>query len=361
MLNHQAQFAIAVKEIYKPISGRMSDVDSLKPEGNPDGVLACEEYETIVEELKETLSPELEMIETRVVKPAQELLDIFKLIRKVNLKRDHKQLDYDRHRTTLKKLQDKKDKTLKDEKALYRAEADVEQATQEYEYYNDLLKADLPRLFQLESEFIKPLFQNFYYMQLNIFYTLNERMSRCDIPYFRLDRDILEAYHEKKGNVQEQAELIGICKYKLARGPSKFDKSKLPPSPSSSKFSEHQRASSLSETNGSESLPPYSPGGTINSAAGDSNSALGRSYTTGTTSSARKPPPPPPTKPSTLKAPKEVAVALYDYVAQAEGDLSFKAGDRIEVVQRTASENDWWTGKVNGAQGVFPGNYTKLE
>lgn len=48
-------------------------------------------------------------------------------------------------------------------------------------------------------------------------------------------------------------------------------------------------------------------------------------------------------------------VALYDFEAQADGDLSFKSGDRIELVERTDSSEDWWTGKVDGRQGVFPG------
>ena len=48
-------------------------------------------------------------------------------------------------------------------------------------------------------------------------------------------------------------------------------------------------------------------------------------------------------------------VALYDFEAQADGDLSFKTGDRIEIVEKTGSVEDWWTGKLNGQQGVFPG------
>jgi SH3 domain len=48
-------------------------------------------------------------------------------------------------------------------------------------------------------------------------------------------------------------------------------------------------------------------------------------------------------------------VALYDFEAQADGDLSFKTGDRIEIVEKTESAEDWWTGKLNGQQGVFPG------
>lgn len=134
MLDHQIEFSQAVAEIYKPISGRMSDPDSIIPEGNPEGIRACEEYESIVRDLKATLQPELEMIEQRVIAPADQLLEVVKVIRKVLLKRAHKQLDYDRHRVALKKLQDKKEKTLKDEKAVFKAENDVEQATQDFEY-----------------------------------------------------------------------------------------------------------------------------------------------------------------------------------------------------------------------------------
>lgn len=48
-------------------------------------------------------------------------------------------------------------------------------------------------------------------------------------------------------------------------------------------------------------------------------------------------------------------VALYDYDAQQEGDLSFRKDDRIELVERSENVNDWWTGKLHGRQGVFPG------
>jgi amphiphysin len=86
----------------------VSDPDSFVQEGNVEGIRACEEYIIIVKELQDTLKPELEMIESRVIKPADELLEIIKQVRKIAVKRDHKQLDYDRHRTALKKLQDKK-------------------------------------------------------------------------------------------------------------------------------------------------------------------------------------------------------------------------------------------------------------
>ena len=371
MLNHQIEFSKAVAELYKPISGRVSDPDSIIPEGNPEGIRACEEYEGIVRELQATLQPELEMIETRVIGPANQLLEIVKIIRKSAVKRQHKQLDYDRHRATLKKLQDKKDKTLKDEKALYKAESDMEQATQEFNYFNDLLKDELPKLFTLEREFIRPLFQSFYYMQLNVFYTLHEKMQAINIGYFDLTLDVEGAFEKKRGDIKEQAEALSIVHFKTTGGlknkGSRFGSGasgRLAIDSKSASGSPSRRPTLDSESN---PPPPYSANSLapVSSPTPSSVSAsMGRANSTGGQwGSAAKAkgaaPPPPKPKPSRLSgAPNaEMATALYDYEAQAHGDLSFSAGDVIEIVQRTANENEWWTGRVSGREGQFPGEF----
>lgn len=358
MLNHQIEFSQAIQEIYKPISGRMSDPNSIIPEGNPEGIRACEEYEAIVRELQATLKPELEMIEQRVIAPADQLLEVIKVIRKVAVKRQHKQLDYDRHRATLKKLQDKKDKTLKDEKALFKAENDVEQATQDYEYFNNLLKDELPKLFALEAEFIRPLFQSFYYMQLNVFYTLHEKMQAINIGYFNLTLDIEEAFEMKRGDVQEQAEALSIVHFKATggiktqRGVSRYSSSAKAKEAEAGKssYSSYRRTANP-EDGVANPPPPYSPAG--------SASSMPSSPALGAAAAAKGKPPPPKPKPSRLSgAPAaETVTALYDYEAQAEGDLSFMTGDLIEIISRTQNENEWWTGRVNGKQGQFPGEW----
>lgn len=363
MLDHQIGFSKACAEIYKPISGRASDPDSYVIDGNPEGIRACEEYEAIVHDLKASLQPELEMIESRIVKPADELSEIIKIVRKACVKRDHKQLDYDRHNATLKALMDKKEKSLKDEKALYKAENSVEVATQEYEYFNNLIKEELPELFRLEKEFILPLFQSFYYMQLNVFYTLHEKMQSIDIGYFNLTLDIEDAFQEKRGDIQQQVEALPITKFKTTGGPRK-------PLKYGNKLAlENGRAGSskLAIENGtadgdespsrrfsSDNPPPaYS--------SGLAESSLGRASSTGSnwTSAAKSKgaPPPPKPKPSRLSHATgvETVTALYDYEAQAEGDLSFSAGEAIEIVSRTDNTNEWWIGKIGVRQGQFPG------
>ena len=308
-------------------------------------------------ELQETLQPELDMIETRVISPANQLLEIIKVIRKVSLKREHKKLDYDRHRATLKKLQDKKDKSLKDEKALYKAENDAEQATLEYNRYNDLLKDELPRLFTLEAEFIRPLFQSFYYMQLNVFYTLHERMQSMNINYFDLTLDVEEAYEAKRGDVKERAEELMIVRFKATGGLRPGSKLAAP---NKDKLAQENKSNNSSLRTSLDTLdnppPPYSP----STPAG--SMSLGRANSSAVNSSLAaaaklKPAPPPPKpKPSRFSGqPVETVTALYDYEAQAASDLSFSAGDVIEIAHRTNNENEWWMGKINGREGQFPG------
>lgn len=349
MLDHQIEFSQAIQEIYKPISGRMSDPNSIIPEGNPEGIRACEEYEAIVRDLKATLQPELEMIEQRVIAPADQLLEAVKVMRKVVIKRGHKQLDYDRHRATLKKLQDKKEKTLKDEKALYKAENDVEQATQDFEYFNNLLKDELPKLFALEAEFIRPLFQSFYYMQLNVFYTLHEKMQAINIGYFDLTLDIEAAFEKKRGDIKEQAEALSIVHFKTTGGPkrnstigaSKYGSIK---GKAESKYGQNHDP----EAGEAHPPPPYSP---VTNGSAPSSPSLSSQI------AAKSKPPPPKPKPSRLSGvpAAETVTALYDYEAQAEGDLSFTTGDVIEILSRTQNENEWWTGKIGAKQGQFPG------
>jgi amphiphysin len=353
MLNHQIEFSKAVEEIYKPISGRVSDPNSTKPEGNPEGIQACEQYRDVVRELQETLKPELEMIETRIINPADELLTVIKSIRKMATKRDHKQLDLDRHTSSLQKLQNKKERSVKDEKNMYTAENNVEIAKQEYDYFNDMLKEELPKLFELEAEFIRPLFQSFYYVQLNIFYTLYTRMEEMKIPYFDLSSEIEECFHTKRGDIQERTEEIPVTHFRVGHAKNKLEMTKR-------RYGKDQASSPSSATSASaEAPPPYSPA----SASGSPASG----YTpTGKEANLYQQQPPPAQPQAAAAAPAaaggatEWCTALYDYSAQAQGDLSMRAGDRIEIIQRTQDTNGWWTGRLNGQVGIFPGNYVQL-
>lgn len=77
------------------------------------------------------------------------------------------------------------------------------------------------------------------------------------------------------------------------------------------------------------------------------------------TSNGRAPPPPPP-PPAAKAAPlKPIYVAMYDFQGQTSGELSFSAGDVIDITQKET--NGWWLGKKDGKEGWVPENYVKEE
>lgn len=56
----------------------------------------------------------------------------------------------------------------------------------------------------------------------------------------------------------------------------------------------------------------------------------------------------------------DVVYALHDFGAENEDELSFKSGDKIEVVEKDDEFGDgWWQGHIgNGKVGLFPRDYT---
>lgn len=69
----------------------------------------------------------------------------------------------------------------------------------------------------------------------------------------------------------------------------------------------------------------------------------------------KKPPPPPPKRMPSNQG--FWVTALYEFAGQGQGDLVFREGDRIKVVKKTDSTDDWWEGELRGVQGSFPANY----
>lgn len=65
----------------------------------------------------------------------------------------------------------------------------------------------------------------------------------------------------------------------------------------------------------------------------------------------QRPPPPPNAPPIYFRG----VVALFDCDADADGELSFRQGDVITLLDD--SDRDWWKGELRGQVGLFPANY----
>ena len=88
-------------------------------------------------------------------------------------------------------------------------------ATNEYDYINSTMKSELPRFMVMATQFIDPLSHSFFYMQLNIFYLLLEKLSgfaegRYDVsvPAHQIAAD----YEERRTDAWSQIEELNITK-----------------------------------------------------------------------------------------------------------------------------------------------------
>lgn len=66
-----------------------------------------------------------------------------------------------------------------------------------------------------------------------------------------------------------------------------------------------------------------------------------------------------PTRPPLQRG--RIVVALYNYTARDVSDVSFKKGDRMEVIDD--SDGDWWTvvHLAKREEGLIPGNFVAPE
>lgn len=70
---------------------------------------------------RDEVLPELDVVDRDIVRPLMELTEILKTIHKTMTKRDHKLIDYDRHRIALQKLNQKQERSFSEEKQVFKA------------------------------------------------------------------------------------------------------------------------------------------------------------------------------------------------------------------------------------------------
>ncbi|KAI8344566.1 hypothetical protein BC941DRAFT_408985 [Chlamydoabsidia padenii] len=348
---HQAGMASYLATIYDPYIGAPAVEGTIQkrvPSSSPDAIQAVNDAEAALGYCRDEVLPELDGLDRDVTRPLLELMEIGKTIQKTIVKRSHKMIDYDRHRLALSKLNTKQDRSFSEEKQIFKTETALETATQDYEYLNSMLKEQLPHYFYLQSQFIQPVFEKFYQIQARIYgmiYARCHELLNANPQHFITHQyGIEDGFQYRKSQYDVRAEMENMDLLKSG------GKAWLAVSggANNSRLSLKERAALREqEKAGVGKLAITGP-----PAYGVSDNKLGQ-------------------QPSSLPPPPAIAnrmggnniptvhyvVALYDYQAQAEGDLSFRKDDKIELVERTMDQNDWWTGTLNGQTGIFPGNY----
>lgn len=394
MLAHQNDFLNSIERLYSPITGRPGG-DADDGDGHVEALAACKQYREQIQAIQELIRPEHEMIETKILRPVDELLVLIRKAQKMFTKREHKLLDLERQTEALHKLQDKSERNPKQEEKMFKVENDYEMAKEQFSYYDELIKNELPKLFKLEGEVIEPMFQSFYFMQLNIYYTMHTRMADAKIAYFDMETDIVAAYRQKQGTVREQVEAIPIVCFNSegsfggrqkhdewdGLGDGDYPGPRAGPRSNRSSYDRVERARTSAEPEPVRPVPPArfpdekEAPPTYNESVDDAPKpprrpaaarpdapAVSKAVEAGVVDSGPPPPPPrrveggpppPPVRPSTC-------VALYDYAAQNSNELSLRKGDVVRVVDQGHSKDDWWLGELNGVEGYFPGSFVEL-
>ncbi|CAJ0896846.1 5894_t:CDS:2, partial [Entrophospora sp. SA101] len=224
-------------------------------------------------------------------------------------------------------------------------------ATQEYEYYNNLLKKELPLFFDYMIEFIEPVFESFYRIQIRIFRHSIKRLEKVvDKSDIDIDSSIVDSYDERVEDAKNQIQSLTLLNREAKLAKSNPENVRL--RKHASKRDENGNDHDSDSNNNTYSATPSVSArkASFNSMNSSSNSKL-------FPVNKKIPSPIPPPIPAKPKI--AYVKALYDYDAQADGDLSFHKGDKIEVLKRTPNTDDWWEGKLNGVTGIFPGNYVE--
>lgn len=265
------------------------------------------------------------MIDRKIVMPSKDLLEIHKMVNKTIVKRDHKKIDYDRHSDSLRKVK----ASSEDERKVIKAQNTVDVAFAEYEKYNMLLKSELPVYIQLRIDFIDPILLSMLEFQNTLFSEMCRNLeplkSATDMRFSAMDG--FEIQKESINAMFNEITLLSAPitgkQHRKGGETGEFDDD-FDGEDTNPFNSYHETGETIAVTN------PFFPNPRENS-----NN------------------PPAPNK-------RQLAVCLYDFEPQQEGDLKIRKGDQIEVLERTADTNGWWRGRsLNGEEGLFPGNYVK--
>jgi hypothetical protein len=406
-LTHQHRIFEEFETLYTPIVGAGDDYHGHVAVLTPEPLLRrTNRIQSEYAELKRDLTEDLSQVEDRLIKPAQSAKDDLHLFKKTIKKREDRKLDFERYQSRVDSALKKTKRSERDNAALSKAQSDLSVATEAYQAADEHLRSCLPRLltsvFSLLPHFLAAQIQiqngllGHYYTMLHS-YCSDEGFPSPAPP---MD-EVIRLWDDAFKPVQQEAESLPFLAngkavrlpmnqenghghghangYRRPSATSAFNRTQsvsparaLPPSPSyDSKpkiASSPSGLSLLSPPTPQEPIPSPSPSVSVYqtpmsfSPAGPNADYFSRDRqpSTASLSSAvsiaqkKKPPPPPPRLPS---QPSLFVTALYDFDGQSVGDLIFREGDRIRVLKKTESTDDWWQGELRGTKGPFPANY----
>jgi len=268
--------------------------------------------------------------------PMSEYKGQYKIMNDRCNEREKRRIDMDRFRTEVKNLTEK---PHKDASKLPNAQSKYNAARAGYEELNKEVIRDMNLLYQDRVCFTDPILATFFGAQTTYYEVSSQQLGSVSHLVSHIDKTAIHRHARVISEVSVAQTTVAVA------------------APASSAYP----PSSTHPTYTSTTAPASQPG----------------SYTTQTTTTyvasyqttpVQSPPyqsapvqSGPPARPQSIvqSAPaKRYAVALYPFTAQNPVELSFNYGDRIAIISQ---QGEWWTGELNGKQGLIPSNYVQMQ
>lgn len=346
MLAYQSSLGKFFHEVLQPLTEADDSLNSTESIATSEIVSAFLDKTAA---LKETLHADMDFLEREVITPIYEYTKLIANAMRLMEKRDRKRIDFERHTATVQKIRNNTSRSVNDEKRMAQVSDELEVATRDYNDLNNTLKAELPQFLQLKDDLIGSCFLTLYNYQLRYYKQTSDMYN--DLIHqasavFGPNQDPNLDFQPKYAHMIQTLEQIkfqfkspggGLDSQSAAVGGGAYQ--------SSSPYANATGAVSGASAGSSYANVPVTS---------KADEAYGQQPEAGNGSSE-----PLPSYSSGVPGDAGYCIALFDYEAQDTGDLSFHKGDRIEILERAADVNDWWRGRLNGVEGVFPGNFVQ--
>ncbi|CAI7646453.1 unnamed protein product [Penicillium glandicola] len=418
---YQSRLADEFDGLYGPIIGSSETPSNHKAvDTDPVTLAQTNRLRKDYDELRTDLVEELSAVDTRMSQPAAQAKEYLAPMKKTIKKRNDKKTDFEISQGRVDSLMKKLKRTDRENVSLAKAEVELANTKEAYKAADHDLRQRLPTLVALIFSLTPYILEAQIEIQnrmLAHYYTVLH--TYCEEVGFRSPPPAMEQVVQDWGfafnPVQAEIESFGcMAQGKAMRRASADQENKqrpsigsrlpstassislpgsfrrgsqtpgstsqtpcvpeYPPSPPLSTISHKSNAIPVGNTAGSKPLstggdyfdpprpafiptpqPTPIPSGVVRSPAGPNIDSFQAKVSPMTEAIAKKKPPPPPPAAS-----RPVFVtALYDFDGQGDGDLVFREGDRIRIVRKTNSTDDWWEGQLRGQVGAFPANYVE--
>lgn len=383
----------AFKDLYTPIAAEMDETEEPRiiPTIAPTPqAQRTSHFQHACSGLQQEIREEITAIETLLLRPATDTQIYLQPVRKNIKRREKTRVDYENALSKTTKMQRKPGKTPKEESLLEKAQFDTQVMLEAFEEADGHLRETLLPLVQAASNIIPYLLASVVLIQnrlLGLCYTIMHEFcldNQFPSPAPGMDAVMgdwdasfrpvvtkVESFHivrkhpktMTKRATTDRPAVRRVASFHRPPGrissapPASED---IPPVPALEPREPSPKIRSQATTPGTSGIPTDFTTATVLRAQRSMPSLKSRQSSSSLNHAAiakKKPPPPPPVP--KIKRPAEFVEAQFDFEGEGAGDLSFRAGDKIRIIKKTNTDQDWWQGELGGCQGSFPANYCR--